>query len=63
MKTTTKKIKVELTKDEADFLSGLVEGQKARIELLGKRQRELRAIKKDEAIASKLEQKLVAFSM
>lgn len=63
MSKQTKKIKLEITREEADFLSGLVEGQIARIELLGKKQRELKSIKEDEVLASKLERKLLAFSV
>lgn len=59
---TPKKIKVELTQREVEYLVSLVEGQKARIQLLGKKQQELKPIKQDTETASMLEQKFVAFS-
>ncbi len=55
-------IKIELTKEEADYLSGLVEGQLSKLIFLDEKKREKKPVKKDIKIFSSIGEKFITTS-
>jgi len=53
-----KKKKIELNTEEVDYLTGLLEAQKSKIDLLEKKHKEKETIQKDFKTAEKIERKL-----